>query len=194
MTRGGKIAICLAGGLAFSASLRADDAVVLPGNPYAPIVARNIFDLSPPPPPVDLNQVPANPPPQITATGIMTIFGIKQVLFQTQPAVGRGQALKPSYYILATGERQDDIEVVRINEQTDVITFNNHGEIQNVPLANSPVNSATIAATAPLLGNRFGGNNFNNVANQFGGRFSNHSGGINAVESNGAPRGRGNGE
>ncbi|HTA95310.1 MAG TPA: hypothetical protein VK769_04230, partial [Verrucomicrobiae bacterium] len=63
MKRAGKITVCLAVALALNASLRADDAalpkdelaandssstdkVLLPGNPYAPIVVRNVFDLT----------------------------------------------------------------------------------------------------------------------------------------------------
>jgi hypothetical protein len=50
LNRSGKITICLLSGLALTAGVRADD-VVLPDDPYAIVVARNIFGLNPPPPP-----------------------------------------------------------------------------------------------------------------------------------------------
>src|ERR1039458_7407646 len=79
MKRLGKIVICLASGLVLNAGARADDGV-LPNNPYAPIVVRNIFALTPPPP-ADAGP-PADPPPKITPNGIMSIFGQLQVLFK----------------------------------------------------------------------------------------------------------------
>ena len=46
--------LCLLGSLACSLTVRADDQVT-PDNPYAAIVARNVFGLVPPPPPAPLS-------------------------------------------------------------------------------------------------------------------------------------------
>ena len=138
MKRCGKIAICLAGILALNAALRAEDAA-LPGNPYALIVARNIFALNPPPPPPDPNAQPAEPPVKITPNGVMSIFGQWQVLFKTAVAGKPGE----KSYMLAEGEAQDEIEVVKIDDKSGFVTFNNHGLVEKIPLDKAP---STIAA------------------------------------------------
>jgi len=130
----GIIAICLAGGLMLSVSLRASD-VASSGNPYGPIVVRNVFGLNPPTIP-DATP-PGDPPPKITPNGIMTIFGQLQVLFKVAP-VKPGPGAKEESYVLSEGQQQDDIEVTQINEKAGIITFNNHGTVQTLPLANTP--------------------------------------------------------
>ncbi len=135
MNRSGKIAVCRVVGLASNINLHADDAVL--DNPYALIVARNIFGLNPPPPPT---QAPtAEPPAKITPNGIMSIFGNLQVLFKVAGTAKPGQPPgKDQSYILSVGQRQDDIEVTRIDEKNNLVTFNNHGLVQELPLANAP--------------------------------------------------------
>ena len=181
MKRVGKIAIYLASGLALSASLQADD-VLLPNNPYAPIVAHNMFGLNPPQ--SATASADANPPPKITPTGIMTIFGSRQVLFTVDGASKPGQAGKGGSYILSEGQRQDDIEVTRINEKSGVVTFNNHGVVQEIPLTKAPaittptmptpiaVISSPAALPAAPFGNNSGGGNFG----RFGRRAGSNSG------------------
>jgi hypothetical protein len=162
MKRAGKITVCLAIGLALNASLRADDAlpkdevaandssstdkVLLPGNPYAPIVVRNVFDLTPVPV-VDPNAALPETPLKITPNGIMSIFGNLQVLFKV---TGKPNGKEDSY-ILMEGQRQDDIEVTKIDEKNGIVTFNNHGIVQTLPLvAAAP---ASGGATPPVGGN-----------------------------------------
>jgi hypothetical protein len=103
-------------------------------NPYQPIVDRNVFGLVPIPtnPPVD----PASlvPPPKITPNGIMTIFGKLQVLFKVAGVAQPGQPPKDESYVMCEGDRQDEIEVQKIDEASATITFNNHGVIQELPL------------------------------------------------------------
>lgn len=149
MKRLGKIAACLAGGLALNVSLHAANPAanhalaVVPapaagdatwGNPYTTIAVRNMFGLNPPPPPG-----PVEPPgknlPKITPTGIMGVFGQSQVLFKVTPVSKGGPAPKDEFYILSEGQRQDDIEVVKIDEQHSLVTFDNHGITQELPLA-----------------------------------------------------------
>ena len=115
-----------------------------PSKPYAPIVTRNVFGLLPIPvvDPASL-QPPGDPPPKITPNGIMTIFGQLQALFKVSVKPPPGQPAKDASYVLGVGERQDDIEVIKIDEQGGVVTFNNHGTIQELPLIATPASSGT---------------------------------------------------
>ena len=144
MKRVGIIALCLASGLAVGVSLRAEDAA-LPGNPYAVVVARNIFGLNPPPV-VDPNATVVEPPVKIVPNGIMSIFGQLQVLFKVAAKPGG----KDASYMLSEGQSQDDIEVVKINEKAAIVTFNNHGIPQELPLV---VTAPTPTPSAPTGGN-----------------------------------------
>ena len=129
----GKLCLCLAGGLVLNTGLRADD-LVSADNPYASIVSRNVFDIHPPPP-VDPNAQIAEPPPKITPNGITGAYGHLQVLFKVAIPAKPGVPAKDQFYILSEGQAQDDIEVTKINEEGGVVTFNNHGTVQELPLA-----------------------------------------------------------
>jgi hypothetical protein len=141
----GKIVIWLAGGLLLSAGARADNTAVVAraditavvaraDNPYTTIVNRNIFGLNPvdPDAPSDVD-----PPPKITLNGIMSISKHLQALFKVA-GTGKPDGPKDQSYILSEGQRQDDIEVTRINEQAGLVTFNNHGTVQEILLASTP--------------------------------------------------------
>lgn len=137
MKRVGKFYLCLAGGLVLNAGLRAVEPVS-PENPYAPIVARNVFSINPPPP-VDLSKKqPAEPLPKITPNGIVSAFGNVQALFKVAFPAKPGQPAKDLSYMLSEGQAQDDIEVTKIDEKGGLVTFNNHGTVQELPLANAP--------------------------------------------------------
>jgi hypothetical protein len=190
MKRLGKIAICLAGGLVLSAGARADD-VVLPNNPYAPAVVRNIFGLNPPQP-VDLNATQADPPPKITLNGIMSIFGHLQALFKVAVPAKPGQTAKDESYILSEGQRQDEIEVIKIDEKNSLVTFNNHGTVQEMALAkaNAPVvNAPAVPAIQGAgdnsgrgrLGGRPGGGGFGAARNRGAGNDANQNPNLQSV-------------
>ena len=160
MKRLGKIAVCLAGGLVLNAGARAGDAVST-DNPYASVVVRNVFGLNPPQA-VDPNATQVDPPPKITPNGIMSIFGQLQVLFKVAPKPGQPNAKEESY-VLSEGQRQDDIEVTHIDEKASLVTFNNHGTVQEIPLANTPASTTPGPAGGGNGGGgipppRFGGN------------------------------------
>src|ERR1700685_3715943 len=142
MKHGGKIAVCLASWLVLNAALHAEDAV-LPGNPYAPVIERNIFGLNPPTP---INISPVEPPVKITPNGIMSIFGRLQVLFKVSNPPRPGKPASDESYILSEGQRQDEIEVKHIDEKAGVVTFDNHGIVQELPLTKSP----TLAMSEPI--------------------------------------------
>jgi hypothetical protein len=158
MKRVGNIAIWLAAGLLLSAGARAD-------NPYTPVVERNIFGLKPA---VD-EAPPGDPPPKITLNGIMSISGHFKALYKVAGTSKPGQS--DQSYILSEGQRQDDIEVTHIDDKASLVTFNNHGVVQEIPLANAP------AATGSAPGQGSPGSFRANFSRAMGGR----SGGENAA-------------
>ncbi|HEU5395927.1 MAG TPA: hypothetical protein VFV81_02080 [Verrucomicrobiae bacterium] len=149
MTLSRKLAAALAGVLALGAAARAaDEVAVADNNPYTAIGIRNVFSLNPPTPVV---QQQPEAPVKITANGIMTIFGVEQVLFKAS-----GGPLKTEQsYILSEGQRQDDIEVLKIDEAKGTVKFNNHGIVQDLALANGTATGGTTvgAGTNPSFPN-----------------------------------------
>ena len=121
-------------GLAADAAADAAAAPVVSDRPYATIGIRNVFALVPPPPPPDPSAIAKDPPPKITAKGITDIFGQLNVIFNVDMPAKPGQAGGPKSYMLKEGEREDDIEVVKIDQDAAVITFNNHDVPQDIPL------------------------------------------------------------
>jgi hypothetical protein len=159
----------LAGALALSASLRADD-IALSGNPYTTAVERNIFGLNPPVAVDATPATPAEPPPKITPNGITDILGQLEVLFKVSGATPG----KEDSYILTEGESQDDIEVTKIDKKNSIVTFNNHGVVQEIPLASS---SGGSSAGGGNHGFATGGNSLGaGFANRFGNRIGNYGG------------------
>jgi hypothetical protein len=124
-------------------------------NPYTGIMERNMFSLVPVPTNPPAPEAPPEPPVKITPNGIMNVFGQLEVLFKTAvPAQGKEPAHDQSY-VMAAGERQDDIEVVKIDEQAGIITFINHGLTQDLSLVETP--KVTTAAPSPTGGPNGGG-------------------------------------
>jgi hypothetical protein len=128
-----KIVVTIAGGLLLGAAVHADGLVVAE-NPYSTIAARNAFSLEPRVS-IPIPAPPDEPLPKLLPTGIMTIFGRVQVLFkvvtlQNSPGSRSGE----SYCVLAEGEQEDGVKVVKIDSENRTITFNNHGTVQQIPL------------------------------------------------------------
>jgi hypothetical protein len=134
MKFGLNLLVCAAGGLTWWSAAYAATAD-LPGNPYQPIVERNVFGLKPPPPPPDPG---ANkpPPPKIIVTGITTLMNKKRALLKTPgPAPKPGEKAKGEQsYILSVGEGQDGIEVLDIDENAGTVKVNNSGEVVTLDL------------------------------------------------------------
>ena len=152
MKRLAKIAVCLASGLVLSTSSHAKDAGS-PNNPYSPIAIRNVFGLNPPPPP-ETEQRLSDPPPKITPNGIISIFGQRQALFRVTDTSRPGQPVKDVFYTLSEGERQDGIEVIHIDEAARTVAFNNHGIVQEIPLADMAETAAS--SEGSMSGERIG--------------------------------------
>lgn len=180
MSRFGKVAVWFAGGLVLNAGLSLSSGA-LPGNPYEPIVTRNIFDLHPPL--ANVNTPPQEPPCKITLDGIMTIFGSTQALFYVDVPPRPPMPASQKSYILSEGQQQDDIEVTHIDIKNNVVTFNNHGAVQEIPL----VKAAPITTPMPVVMNPGGSPPavaFRGFRPPFGGgnvaRFNNRPGQNNA--------------
>ena len=125
--------------VAFIAAAAGSGDLATAANPYATISERNVFALVPIP--VVSNEPvapPKDPPPKITPNGIMFLFGKLEVLFKVALKPTAAQPAKDAAYVMAEGERQDDIEVVKIDQTEAKITFRNHGELQELPLADAP--------------------------------------------------------
>jgi hypothetical protein len=148
--------------VAISPILQADALdLAVNGNPYTPIVTRNIFGLLPIPtnaPAVDPASL--NPPPKITPNGIMTIFGTKEALYKVAGQAKPGKPAMDQSYTMSEGESQDDIEVVKIDDDADVITFNNHGVIQELPLVVATATSGGTGPSVPSSSRAMGGDRF----------------------------------
>lgn len=138
-----KTAICLAGGFCLSITPRAE---VLPSNnPYALISTRNIFGLKAP----QTAQTPLKviPNATITPNGIISILGPRQVLFKVIAAGEGGQPSKEISYLLAEGQQQDGIQVMHIDETAALVTFNNHGVVEDIPLSAPSALAGGVMAT-----------------------------------------------
>jgi len=79
----------------------------------------------------------------------MTIFGSTQVIFKVAAKPKPGQPAKEDSHVLREGEREDDIEVVKINVKDSIITFNNHGKIQELPLVAASSSSGPAPGAGP---------------------------------------------
>jgi hypothetical protein len=123
-----KISTCaLAAGV-----LVADAPAVVPDSApgqYQSITERNVFGLRPPP----TQPAPTNAPAQlakITLTGITTILGDKRALMKVTPTdLKPGAAAKELSLILTEGQREDQIEVLQIDEKAGSVKVKNSGTV-----------------------------------------------------------------
>src|SRR5581483_197922 len=147
-------------------------------NPYSQIVTRNIFGLNPP-------VVETNPPDntliKISPNGIQNFLGTVKVLFKTTGGK------KEQFYALAENQGQDGITVQKIDQKNGIITFDNHGTVQTLPLT-EPTGGGAAATTANPAGgqgnfNPQGGNNENGNPNRFS-QFGRRGGGFNGRGNN----------
>jgi hypothetical protein len=81
----------------------------------------------------------------------MSVFGKYQVLFKVALPPQGGQPASVASHMMSEGEREDDIEVVKIDYTGRMITFNNHGVVQELPLETAK-NVTTSAAAGTVAG------------------------------------------
>src|SRR5271168_44531 len=130
-------------GAAFLISAAWADDLAMSGNPYDSIIARNMFSLVPMPTNNPADEKPPDPPAKITPNGIMSLFGQLQVLFKVATPPKPGQPPQDLSYVMSEGDRQDGIAVNKIDEEAGVITFDNHGIIQQLPLKATTASSGS---------------------------------------------------
>jgi len=139
------MAICFAGLLCNSGF---SIVTLPPDNPYAVVVTRNVFGLNPKP---AAAPAPSAPLPKITPDGFMSVFGHLQVLFKVSTPGGPGIPPRETSSILAEGQSRDNIQVVHIDDAAGVVTFNNNGDIEEIPLEKSAASGPAISpAPAPI--------------------------------------------
>jgi hypothetical protein len=104
------------------------NAVCAQTNPFEAILTRNLFGLVPEAPPAK-----AEPPPlpKITLTGITTVTGVARALFQMPSTPGKspGGPGGERYFNLKMGEREDEVEVLRIDERAGIVVVAYSGTV-----------------------------------------------------------------
>jgi hypothetical protein len=135
-----EITICLAVGLVLGTNANGNEALATV-NPYASIALRNVFDLNPPAAAV-VTATPDKAQSKITLNGIISIFGRLQALFKVNGIEQSGQPSKEGAYMLDENESEDGVMVLHIDAQAETVTFNNHGIVQEIPLASAPAGAA----------------------------------------------------
>jgi hypothetical protein len=112
------------------------DNIVDTNNPYTAIASRNIFNLSAPLPVVE-TAPPDGPLPKIKLEGITSILGGWEVLCKADEVNPAGALVEEQSYILKENEVKDGIKVVSIDPVVGVVTFVNHGTVQEIVLPNN---------------------------------------------------------
>jgi hypothetical protein len=119
-----------------------------PSNPYHSIVVRNVFVLKdPPPPPEPPSTKP--PTPKFVLQGVTT-FGGNRAIFKSGPVAGKpGEQPKEQSYMLREGERDGEVEVVRIDTKACIVEIKHAGVAMTLDFTN---NAAKVVAAAPMPG------------------------------------------
>jgi hypothetical protein len=162
-----------------------------PNNPYGSIVSRNVFGLNPLPPPGSQDQDQGPPPPKITLTGITTIFGPAEALFNVAGVVRNGQPPHDESYIFTEGEEEDDVQVETIDTKKNVVTFKNHGAEQVIALIEGTASSGSAPSAPSWPGQNFRPRRF---GRNFGGGPGNVPHPFQPQSYNNGPSDNGNGD
>ncbi len=118
-----------------------------PGHPYVGIAGSNVFHLRSPalqatnPPPALL--------PQVIPVGITTILGDKRVLLRVKFPAQPPEPAREASCILAVGQREGPIEVLKIDEVTGSVKINNSGAVMVLTLARDGPKLYAIKSEAP---------------------------------------------
>lgn len=100
-----------------------------PANPYMVITNRNAFGLQPEQPlpkPEELRP----PPAKVRLEGIMSLMGTKRAILRLlKQGVPPGQE---PVLMLAEGERDQDVEVVSIDEENNTVKIRNQGVVMDI--------------------------------------------------------------
>ncbi|HSU56256.1 MAG TPA: hypothetical protein VLT36_19510, partial [Candidatus Dormibacteraeota bacterium] len=113
------------------------------------IPKRNVFGLHDPvPTKVQVAPKVESPLPKITLTGITTSPGYKLALFKVQYPAQQGQAPKEESLMLTEGQREGPIEVLDINEKSEMVRFNNSGTVMSLTFEKD---SGKLSTNAPAV-------------------------------------------
>jgi hypothetical protein len=118
-------------------------------NQYQNIPKRNVFALKEIP--ITVPQANTEPPPalpKIFLTGITTLGGYKRALFAVQYPAKAGQPAKEEYLMLAEGQREEGIEVLKVDENAREVRVNNSGTEMSLNFEKNGVKTTTTAANA----------------------------------------------
>src|SRR5437660_1223069 len=125
MRKAGKALVWAVSGIVCCSAVRAntpETGSAGSANPYSGIVDRNVFGLKPPPPPAP-PQEPAKPPSNIVLTGITTLSGKKRCFITVTGVPRAGAPAAPESMMLMEGQREENIEIVSIDEKNGVVNL-----------------------------------------------------------------------
>jgi hypothetical protein len=116
-------------------------------NPYQSIVDRNLFALKPPPPPPEPESLKP-PMPKFYLTGITTMLGRKRALMKAMPKAKPGVQPKEQSYFMAEGQRDGELEVLKIDEVARTVKVDYAGTMVVLDFTNNAVKGSA----SPLAG------------------------------------------
>lgn len=123
--------------------------------PYSAIWTRNVFDLTPKPPPEQPKST-APPPPNVKLIGIYTLFGKRAILTLQEPSTKPGQPpSKEESYTMTEGERRGGLELLEIDPKGRTVKIQNEGNTStlaietNKPSGGAPAPGAIAAGGMP---------------------------------------------
>jgi hypothetical protein len=138
MKRGFNIAVWAARGILSFGALVSMTSAAIPDDPYQVIHQRNVFDLHGPPP-ITSEPPPVEPPSNVKLTGITSMLGVERAFFMVSPPAERGKPPgKEQSFIIKEGEREGEIEVLKIDERAATVTIKNDGLESVLALDTSP--------------------------------------------------------
>jgi hypothetical protein len=115
-------------------------------NPYSVISDRNVFHLNPPPPPPSADDAKPVDLPKVILTGIVGKGTTLKVLLAIPPKDSKDFV---TYLTLVPGQREHDVELVKIHAEKEEVEIINSGTAQTL---SSKSNSYAAMAVAPHPG------------------------------------------
>ncbi len=120
------------------------------GDPYLePITNANVFGLKPIPPPATNFTVVAPPPQAVSLVGTVSVFGVPQALIKIGENNRPVDLLKDPTVVLKEGEREKDVEIVKIDAAAGKVTIKNRDTPAELTI-DTNVNKL-IASAAPIM-------------------------------------------
>lgn len=108
-------------------------------NRYEKVIStRNVFALQEPRPAEPTTSKPVVPLTTVTFQGVTTILNYRQALLTLSTTDNRERSTKAISVVLREGEREGEVEVLKIDERHGLATIRNHGIIQTLALLPSP--------------------------------------------------------